>query len=217
MDQREGAVAAAGFAAQLREGTRAEHQQAESTAFVTALLAGDVPLEDYVRYLVQLSAVYAALEGDRTAIVGDPQLPGLLHPALDRSAALNADLDHLGGRDWRARYPVSLQTRAYCARIDEVRTRWPGGYVAHHYTRYLGDVSGGQAIAGALRRHYGLTGDEGTRFFVFDGIGAVKPFKDRYRNALDELRWDAGERERVVDEARAAFRHNRSLLSALTA
>lgn len=215
MDRRTGSVAAAGFASQLREGTREEHERAESTPFVTALLAGEVPLDGYVRYLVQLSAVYTALESDRAAVAAHPQLCALLHPALDRAAAVEADLHHLGGSGWRDRHRVSPETRAYCARIDEVRTQWTGGYVAHHYTRYLGDLSGGQVIAGAVRRHYGLTGSDGTRFFVFDGIDQVKPFKDRYRDVLDALPWDGAERERVVDEARAAFRHNRLVLSAL--
>lgn len=215
MDHRHGSLATAGFAAQLREGTRDEHERAERMPFVSALLAGEVPLDGYVCYLVQLSAVYAALEGDRAAIAAHPPLRALLHPALDRTTALEADLDHLAGSRWRGRHAVSPQTHAYCARIDEVRGQWPAGFVAHHYTRYLGDLSGGQAIAGAVRRHYGLTGTDGTRFFVFERIGPVKLFKDRYRETLDALAWGATERERVVDEARAAFRHNAMMLSAL--
>lgn len=208
-----GAIAAGGLAAQLRDGTRAEHERAESTPFVTRLLDGAVPLDGYVRYLVQLTTVYAALERD--PLPADPQVAALCDPALRRLPALCADLEHLAGPGWAARCSVSAATRSYGERIDDVRTRWPGGYVAHHYTRYLGDLSGGQAIAAALRRHYGLSGGDGTRFFTFDGIGPVKPYKDRYRAALDTFTWDPAERALVVAEARTAFRHNRRLLRAL--
>jgi heme oxygenase len=36
-------------------------------------------------------------------------------------------------------------------RIHETAAR-PGGFVAHHYTRYLGDLPGGQVIRTVLQR-----------------------------------------------------------------
>ena len=75
---------------------------------------------------------------------------------------------------------------------------WPAGFVAHHYTRYLGDLSGGQLVRKALQREYGL-GEEGTAFYAFPGV-AVGAVKRRYREMLDAAPWDEAERARFVDE-----------------
>ena len=94
---------------------------------------------------------------------------------------------------------------------------WPAGFIAHHYTRYLGDLSGGPFIAAAIRRAYGLSGTAGTSFYVFDGLGSPARFKQRYRQALDDVGWPADERHRFVDEVHLAYRFNTEVLADLHA
>ena len=62
----------------LREGTRAEHEAAERSPWVAALLAGEVDAAGYAAYLRRLRPVYAALEE-----VGPAMLPECLsrHPS----------------------------------------------------------------------------------------------------------------------------------------
>jgi heme oxygenase len=52
-------------------------------------------------------------------------------------------------------------------------------------------------------------------FYAFPAIPKPKPFKDLYRARVDALELDAAGRAAVVEEARAAFRHNRALFAAL--
>ncbi|BCJ52454.1 hypothetical protein Asp14428_39290 [Actinoplanes sp. NBRC 14428] len=59
-------------------------------------------------------------------------------------------------------------TREYRARLHAVAFDKPWAFIAHHYTRYLGDLSGGQYLGPAIARAYGLDG-AGHRFFVFEG------------------------------------------------
>ena len=47
---------------------------------------------------------------------------------------------------------------AYRARLLEQAAEWAALLVAHHYTRYLGDLSGGQAIGRILDRTFELDG-----------------------------------------------------------
>jgi heme oxygenase len=89
---------------------------------------------------------------------------------------------------------------------------WPGGYIAHHYTRYLGDLSGGQFIAGAVARVYKLTPPNGVRFYDFSSLGDLTEFKERYRALLDTAPWDDDERNRIVGEIGIAYAHNTELL-----
>ena len=50
------------LSAHVREATATEHTEAENSAFIVALMGGDVPLAGYVGYLQQLRAVYELLE-----------------------------------------------------------------------------------------------------------------------------------------------------------
>ena len=99
---------------------------------------------------------------------------------------------------------------------------WPGGFVAHHYVRYLGDLSGGQIIRRVLERVYGFADrfpdgppHAGVRFFVFDHLDNGVQFKKRYRALLDAAPWDDAERGRVIDEAILAFRLNAAVFDSL--
>jgi heme oxygenase (biliverdin-producing, ferredoxin) len=91
---------------------------------------------------------------------------------------------------------------------------WAGGFVAHHYTRYLGDLSGGQAIRRLMQRHFGFE-TNGVGFYLFEQIADPKTFKDTYREQLDTAGWDESERERVIDEVLAAYRLNTELFDDL--
>jgi heme oxygenase len=108
-------------------------------------------------------------------------------------------------------------TRAYADRIRECAERWPGGYVAHHYTRYLGDLSGGQIIRDHAEKTWGFArkGD-GVRFYVFEGISNPAAFKRGYRELLDAVAADELERQRIVSECRNAFALNMGVFRALS-
>lgn len=191
----------------LRAATADAHDRAEHAPFVQDLLAGRLPVDGLVRLGAQYHAVYGVLE-DVVASNGDPQIAPFLAPELARLPALTADLEHLAGFGWRDRFPVLDSTRAYCARLRAASTGWPGGLLAHHYVRYMGDLSGGQVVGRVLQRIYGFEDGGGTEFFRFPQIPSPKQFKDRYRELLDALPWDASRRQRLVDEANVAFELN---------
>ena len=64
---------------------------------------------------------------------------------------------------------------------------WPGGFVAHHYTRYLGDLSGGIFIGRVMQRRFGFD-TNGIGFYLFADIADPRAFKDVYREQLDRRR-----------------------------
>lgn len=193
------------FSARLREDTLEDHERAESAPFISAYLAGHVPLAGYTALQGQLWFLYEALETAAPSLRGDPVVGPFLDPRLDRLPSLEADLRALIGDDWRDRLEPGVATRDHAARIREVAGTWPAGYVAHHYIRYLGDLSGGRVLGARARKHYDLT-DEGVRFYRFEGIESPREVKDHYRRLLDEAPWAPDEQERIVEEARAGFR-----------
>ncbi len=192
----------------LKEGSAAEHDAAEGSSFVSELLSGRVNEQGYVDYLLRLRVVYATLEDAVRARRDDPLVAAVYDPALERLAAIDADLEHWAPGAFRE--AASPAAAAYRARIAEAS--WGGALVAHHYTRYLGDLSGGQVIGRMLDRTFEL-GGAGLSFYTF-GV-RTKPYKDAYRSALDGLQLDAEGIARAVDEVKIAFRLNQRLFDEL--
>ena len=199
------------LSAAMRDGSAAEHREAESSEFVERLVAGELAVEGYVEYLVRLRTVYAALESVGQLLRNDPIAGGFIDQDLDRVAAINADLAYWAPEG--APSVVSPAADAYAARIL-ASTQWGGQYIAHHYTRYLGDLSGGQVIGKVLSRTFELDG-QGVEFYAFTEIPKPKPYKDAYRLRLDGLVLDAAERARIVDEVKVAFQLNHAVFEEL--
>src|SRR5690606_25093074 len=77
----------------------------------------------------------------------------------------------------------------------------PVRLAAHHYTRYLGDLSGGQHIGRALSRRFG----EATTSFYRFAIDDLDAFKQQYRAKLDAAGLDAVAERALLDEAARAY------------
>ncbi|WP_329110789.1 biliverdin-producing heme oxygenase [Micromonospora sp. NBC_01699] len=203
------------FSVRLRQATWSEHQAAESERYVSALIAGDLDRADYATLVAQHHAIYRALETVADELRDHPVVGRFVDDRLTRLPALDADLEFLAGPDWADHLPTNPTTLAYAARIRTVGASWPAGFVAHHYTRYLGDLSGGLAIGRALSRTYRLGDGPGATFYRFAGIPDPRAYKQAYRERLDALPLDEGQRVAVVDEVRVAYRCNIAVLSEL--
>jgi heme oxygenase len=140
----------------------------------------------------------------------DADAAAFITPQLTRLPALEADLLYLLGDDWRESIAPLPTTVRYVERIRSVASTWSGGFIAHHYTRYLGDLSGGQIIRTLMQRQFGFE-TNGVGFYLFDQIAKPKEFKDVYRSQLDSVDWSEEERERVIDEVMIAYRFNTDL------
>lgn len=149
-------TSSATFSTLIRTASHEQHVEAETSTFMSDLLGGRLGVEAYARYTEQLWFVYEALEADVERLAADPVAGPFIQPELLRRTALERDLAHLRGPDWRATLTALPATRAYADRVAECAREWPGGYVAHHYTRYLGDLSGGQIIRGKAEQTWGF-------------------------------------------------------------
>ncbi|MGW0738125.1 biliverdin-producing heme oxygenase [Streptomyces sp. NPDC002851] len=206
------------FSTVIRTASHEQHMEAETSTFMSDLLGGRLGIEAYTRYTEQLWHVYRALEQAAEALSEDPVAGPFIQAELMRVAELERDLAHLRGPGWRTGLEPLPATAAYAARIEECAGGWPGGYVAHHYTRYLGDLSGGQIIRGKAEKTWGFArkGD-GVRFYVFEGIPNPAAFKRSYRELLDQVRVDDLEKQRIVDECKRAFALNTAVFRELGA
>ncbi|AJE44202.1 MULTISPECIES: biliverdin-producing heme oxygenase [Streptomyces] len=204
------------FSTLIRTASHEQHTEAETSTFMSALLGGRLGVDAYARYTEQLWFVYEALEADADRLASDPVAGPFIRPELFRLAALEQDLAHLRGPDWRSGLTALPATQAYAARVRECAEQWPAGYVAHHYTRYLGDLSGGQIIRDRAERTWGFAKKgEGVRFYVFEGIANPAAFKRDYRELLDAVPAEELEKQRIVGECKRAFTLNTEVFRAL--
>jgi heme oxygenase (biliverdin-producing, ferredoxin) len=204
------------FAARLRRATMAEHREAETRTFISRLMSGDVPRAGFAALTAQYLVIYRELESAASRLRTDPIAGPFADPVLDRVPALIADLSHLSGPGWSGEVEPVAATARYAARLREHCHTSPAHFIAHHYVRYLGDLSGGQLVARRVAETYGLAGD-GLAFYRFDGIADPKAYKAAYRERLSALPFPEEELAVLVSEAQLAFGLNAAIFADLGA
>lgn len=153
---------------------------------------------------------YTAMEEEIERNKDHPHFAPLYFPAeLHRHRALACDLEYFYGPNWQSQATCSQATQRYVDRIHQVGREDPVLLVAHAYTRYMGDLSGGQVLRKVAQRALKLppTG-EGVKFYQFDAIHSAKAFKQLYRSRMNELDLDMDVKKRLVEEAVKAFQFN---------
>ncbi|SCZ89868.1 BZ3500_MvSof-1268-A1-R1_Chr1-3g01627 [Microbotryum saponariae] len=249
-----------GLATRLRRATAQAHHDVMLPRVVHRLSSGDLPLPVYIAYLEALSVIYESLERYLDLNATCEVLSPTYDPAtLARSAAIEADLSYLtlklpranrttsicSGRNWpsvklyagrlhclgsgNSGLPHESSGLAIAAKVAQER---PALLLAHAYTRYLGDLSGGQSIARSVRHAYSLPDSgEGSQFYelfpsshprragVFEraNIQEIKDLKFWFRAGLDSAGRATNNdlAKAIEEEAKVAFKYNADIFSDL--
>ncbi|MDJ0801180.1 MAG: heme oxygenase (biliverdin-producing) [Calothrix sp. MO_167.B12] len=202
------------LASKLRVGTKKAHTMAENVGFVKCFLKGVVEKNSYRKLVANLYFVYSAMEEEMEKLQNHPIVSQINFKELYRKHSLEQDLSYYYGANWREQIKLSPAGEAYVQRIRELSEQEPELLVAHSYTRYLGDLSGGQILKGIAQTAMNLE-DGGTAFYEFADISDEKAFKNKYRQTLDELPLDDSTGDRIVDEANDAFGMNMKMFQEL--
>jgi len=203
------------LATKLREGTKKAHTMAENVGFVKCFLKGVVEKNSYRKLVANFYFVYSAMEEEMERHQQHPILSKIDFQQLNRKRSLEQDLQFYYGANWREQVDLSPAGKEYVQRIREISASEPEMLIAHSYTRYLGDLSGGQILKGIAQRAMNLNDGQGTAFYEFKDIPDEKQFKATYRQAMNELPIDEATADRIVDEANAAFGMNMKLFQEL--
>jgi heme oxygenase len=203
------------LATQLREGTKKSHTMAENVGFVKCFLKGVVEKDSYRSLVKNLYFVYTAIEEEMAKHQNHAILSKIYFPELNRKQSLEEDLSYYYGPNWREEATPSAAGQAYVQRIREVSESEPELLVAHSYTRYLGDLSGGQVLKKIAQTAMNLSDGEGTAFYEFEEIADAKEFKNKYRQEMNDLPIDQATADRIVAEANAAFGMNMNMFNEL--
>lgn len=157
--------------------------------------------------MASLYHIYVALEEEIERNKENPVYTPLYFPEeLHRRAALEQDMAFWYGPRWQEAIPYTQATKRYVQRLQEVGRAEPELLVAHAYTRYLGDLSGGQVLKKIAQKALNLpSSGEGLAFFTFPNIASATKFKQLYRSRMNTLEMTPEVRQRVLDEAKTAF------------
>nr|YP_009244240.1 heme oxygenase [Gelidium vagum]AMK96482.1 heme oxygenase [Gelidium vagum] len=196
------------LAQQLREGTTKSHSMAENVSFVKSFLGGVVDKKSYRKLVANLFFIYDAIEKEIESNKKHELVKFIYFPELHRKNSLIKDLIYYYGYDWRNQINASLATKSYVARIHEIGESRPELLVAHAYTRYMGDLSGGQILKKIAKSAMRLSDTDGTAFYDFDQISDDKSFKNIYRQSLDNIPLNDTQIRQIIGEANIAFNLN---------
>ena len=192
------------FSKKIKKDTSKSHSMAENTGFVTNFLAGVVSKESYKQLIADFYFIYTALEEQVEKFKDDPFIAPIAFDELKRVPALEKDCEFYWGENWRNTISPTDACKNYVKRVKKISPKF---LVGHHYTRYLGDLSGGQILRNIANKSMNLDG-KGLAFYEFEGISNPKGFKERYRHALDNLPITCSDSEQIINEANYAFKLN---------
>lgn len=188
---------------------------AENVGFVKCFLKGVVEKNSYRKLVANFYYIYSAMEEEMEKHSQHPIVSKINFSQLNRKQTLEQDLSYYYGANWREQIQLSPAGEAYVQRIREISATEPELLIAHSYTRYLGDLSGGQILKNIAVTAMNLNDGQGTAFYEFADITDEKAFKAKYRQTLDELAIDEATADRIVDEANAAFGMNMKMFQEL--
>jgi heme oxygenase len=189
----------------MRRRTSELHIAAERSGIVAALIKGQVSRSRYALFLRNLLPAYQAMELALLHHRSRPNFDRLAQPSLYRAERIVADLVDLEGSDWAAVLPLLASGERYAARVE-----WAGHsemLLAHCYTRYLGDLYGGQVLARRIVTRFGPD-FRAVTFLTFPEIQDVNAFCESYRWNLDRAGSSLPDVDGVVEEAAVAFQLN---------
>lgn len=202
------------FSKEIKEGTKKSHSAAENTKFVASFLKGVLDPEEYRKLITNFWYVYETMEL-RLQESNDPFVKELKqwNVLLFRTAFIQRDLRYYYGPMWREKQIPTEACNKYCYRINEVFNDNPYLLIAHHYTRYIGDLSGGQILKGIAKKALNPPEGEGLHFYDFPMIEDAKAFKTEYRSTLDNLDLTREQKDALVEEANYAFKLNMDMFN----
>ena len=131
------------FSAALKAATWRDHEAAESSPFMDALLEGDVTREGYAALLAQQLYAYRIIEDAAATMADDPVAGGFVADELHRVPSLERDLAALLGGGWEERISPSAATEASCSARRRLKSASQRSYRSLRSTRASG---GGAAV-----------------------------------------------------------------------
>lgn len=201
------------FVDRMKKETWDEHEASKDSAFATTIMSGELGKQAFIEWQRALYPVYETLESILKKMrKTDPTIHIFDHRKLDRKDKIYNDLLKMGVDP--IEIPSHLNTvPEYVDSIKEASKSAPR-LMAYHYTRYMGDMNGGQVIAMQMNKVYGIDMEE-LSCYDFSEVGDLYHYRKQYKTLLELVPWTEQDRESFIDEAKNAYAVNEKLFNEL--
>lgn len=200
------------FIDRMKQETWSEHEASKDSDFAISIMSGRFGQKGFIEWQRALYPIYLKLENILKKNRKDPVLHIFDHRKLDRTDRIYSDLQKLGVDP--ILNPSPLKTIApYVAAIQNASDT-PQRLMAYHYTRYMGDMNGGQVIARAMENICGID-KSALSCYDFSEVGDTYHYRKQYKTLLELSPWSEEEREAFIDEAKIAYARNADLFDEL--
>lgn len=196
------------FTEELKKQTEQNHSDAEQTEFMQSLFKGNLPIDSYVKYLTILMYVYDTLEITVRDNLDDDLISMFFDEKLERSWKISADLGNLK-KVFTFNSKLTDHVNEYMIMIGNAG---PVELLAHHYIRYLGDISGGQILKRILQQSYGLS-EAQMSFYDFDLD--IKQYRDSYKAKLNSFIRSTNDQQLFINTANDVYKVTTKILNAI--
>ena len=181
-------------------------------------LKGEINTDEYGRYINSLYFVYKHME-ELLEQHKEHHVVKIIHfpQELNRRESLEKDLAFFYGEERVAELinPENMTpaVKKYVQAMKDACDKSPALLIAHSYSRYLGDLSGGQILAKRLKKSVLKLNEndgswdttEGLNFYLFNNLGNQTDFKNSYRERLNAAKVDQHTRGKLFEEDCSAF------------
>lgn len=175
----------------LKNLTKAEHRNAERTAFMSRMIKRNITPEQYYVYIKNQAYVYSVLEHYADILgIFDGEMAN-----LKRSVPLFEDCLEMEIMNRFTNAPILPASKKYVDYIEEIQ-KDKDRLFAHIYVRHMGDLSGGQIIKKLVPGP--------TNLYEFEGD--ITDLKNKIREKLHDG---------LVDEAKVCFNMVQNFLEEL--
>lgn len=193
------------FVDRMKKATWDEHEASKDSRFGIGIMSGELGLEGFIEWQRALYPIYVTLEDILKKMHNDPVIHIFDHRKLDRAEKIYSDLQSFGVDPIKDKSP--LKTIApYIKSINEA-SESPQRLMAYHYTRYMGDMNGGQVIAKQMHKLYGIDPDS-LSCYDFSAVGDLYHYRKQYKTLLELSPWTEEERDSFIAEAKIAYARN---------
>lgn len=190
------------FLEQLKTQTAVLHGTATHSGFNLELFKGNVTRTLYGKYLLHKFHFYTVLEQGLRQNQSDNAISKLIFPELERAPRLREDIACFMDIGWESE-PMLSSVSSHVHRLQTLITEKPHLLIAHAYTNYLADLSGGMIIRNILTRQYKFNASE-LNAYEFE-INDVESFKANYRGILCAFVKEYNLQNSFIEEVKLAY------------
>lgn len=190
----------------IRKNTGLLHSATEKSGILKRIVDGNASIDSYAEYLVNLSAMYKAIEETIENNKNNEVIKEFVTPELYKHKLIEKDLEYFLGEN-SGKHELLASTVAFVEKVKEIGNTNPELIVAYAYTRFIADLFGGRTFVSLLGVNYKVP-QEGLNYYNCDGIKDIRAYVMEYAEKINSIKLSSELEEKLIVEVSNAYIYN---------